>query len=98
MPAVTAITGTVRKYKSKLPRIDPETDNKLMAEIYAATIVVDWEGFTSGGEPVPCTVENVKEFLLEYPLVFDAIKDKANDVSNFLVEQTQEDSDILGNS
>lgn len=94
---IKAISRLARKYKTSMASMDVDLDNKLMAEVYAATIVVDWSGFTSGGEPIPCTVENVKEFLVEFPVVFDAIKDAAGNVSNFLVEQVQEDSENLGN-
>lgn len=94
---IKAVTAASRKYRNA-SRIDPEIDNKVMAELYATTIVTGWEGICINGEPVPCTAENVKEFLLDVPLAFERIKEAANEASNFLVEQAQEDSETLGNS
>ncbi|MBS7702709.1 hypothetical protein [Chelatococcus asaccharovorans] len=66
-----------------------ETANRILAEVYAATVIIGWEGITSKGQPVPFTAENVVAFLLAMPEVFTAIRQDANNLANFRREATE---------
>ncbi|MDF1685362.1 MAG: hypothetical protein P1U50_01120 [Parvibaculaceae bacterium] len=58
--------------------LSAEDDNLLMAQVYADTVIVGWDGITSDGKAVPFTKENVVALLLAMPDLFTAIKRDAS--------------------
>lgn len=78
--------------------IEAELLLDLLAEAYAAAIVIDWEGVTSNGDPVPCTPENVKAFLLAKPNIFEQVQQFAREMSTFAQSRVEEAAEALGNS
>ncbi len=47
--------------------LSDDLDEKIMVQAMAETILVDWQGITENGEPVPYTVEKAKEYLMHEP-------------------------------
>lgn len=57
--------------------------DRLLAEVYAESVIIGWDGITAGGKPVPFNTDNVVAFLLAKPEVFTAIQRDAQDLSVF---------------
>ncbi len=68
----------------------PEEDRRIMAEIYAETIVVGWHGITAGGKDVPFTKANVTRFLTSFPDLFQDIANHASRIDAFLVQSVED--------
>jgi hypothetical protein len=75
--------------------MDEEVSRALTADIYAKTVILDWEGIRGrNGELLPFTYDNCVQLLADLPDFFDDIQKAAQDVATFR-ESTQED--IKGN-
>lgn len=47
-------------------KIPPETQTEVLCQVYAESLLLDWEGFTSDGEPLPYTKETAKRLLMAH--------------------------------
>lgn len=83
--------------RGRLKKLDIETDDRLMREVYAEAVIIGWKGITSNGKPVEFNVPNVLSFLEEMPEVFLEIRVRASDASKFLQTRMEEDAESLGN-
>lgn len=84
-----------------------ERSISIMSDIYAKTIVLDWEvadaekgkmkkGIEArGGEILPVNYENVRQAFLDLPNLFIDIQEQANSIANFRKAELEEES---GNS
>lgn len=88
-----ALAKHAKKFGNRLKR-DPLAGRELAAEAMADAIVLDWEGFTENGEPLPCTREN-KIKLLNIPAFADWAASQCQDIANFQKEATAEDAETL---
>lgn len=59
--------GNRYKLSAKVKAIPEDVWEGLMNEVIAETILVDWDGITDHGEPLPYSVENATRMLSEYP-------------------------------
>ena len=82
-----ALTKRIPKKNRKLL---PEEDRRMMAEVYAESIVIGWQGVTANGELVPFSKENVVKLFLAIPDLFQEIATQANNLDNFLIEASEE--------
>jgi hypothetical protein len=65
----------------------------VFAEIYARSILVDWEDFTDAtGELLPFSEENAKQVLIDLPLFFDEIKTVAGTMQAFREQKLEDES------
>jgi len=77
----------------------------IMSDIYAKTIVLDWEVIEAGkpkkgieqrdGKIGPFNYENVRQAFIDLPNLFIDIQEQANSIANFRKAELEEDS---GNS
>ena len=77
----------------------------IMSDIYAKTIVIDWEvkkdgEFVKGieqrnGEIAAVNYEIIKQVFIDLPNLFMDIQEQANSISNFRKEELEEDSGNL---
>lgn len=75
--------------------LDDDVANELNADIFAKTVVVNWEGVTDrAGNPLPYSYENCRQLLLELPDLFTDIQRCAQDQSLFRKEIVD---DVVGN-
>ena len=72
-------------------KLTDEQWEEVQMRAYAEAIVIGWRGFTSGGEPVPFTADNVEAFFKAYPNRFEFVVSQANAMGNFK-RQTLEDA------
>jgi len=82
-----------------------ERSISIMSDIYAKTIVLDWEvmvdkKLTKGiesreGEILPMTYENVRQAFMDLPNLFIDIQEQANSIANFRKAELEEDSGNL---
>ncbi|HBL31851.1 MAG TPA: hypothetical protein DD490_33935 [Acidobacteria bacterium] len=63
---------------------------KLLVDALASTILLDWKGFTKGGEPFPYSVDNARQFLGESADFRDFVSDAANEMENYRAEELEE--------
>lgn len=77
----------------------------IMSDIYAKTIILDWEVIQDGkpkkgiegrdGSVLPFNYENVRQAFMDLPNLFIDIQEQANSIANFRKAELEEDS---GNS
>lgn len=73
----------VAKRRGKEPEdLTLEDAEKLSVE-GAAVRVISWEGIAEDKKEVPCTPENVKRILKDYPFIREQVMEASNDISNF---------------
>ncbi|MBX3537680.1 MAG: hypothetical protein KF735_08585 [Chelatococcus sp.] len=60
-----------------------EVANKVLAEVYAKTIVQGWTGIKSRGEDLPFSIENAIALFTSQPEVFRTIQAEATSAANF---------------
>jgi hypothetical protein len=74
----------------------------IMSDIYAKTIVLDWEVLVDGkmvkgieqrdGSIAPFNYENVRQVFLDLPNLFLDIQEQANSIANFRRAELEEDT------
>jgi len=64
-------------------KIEEEEAKRILAEIYASTILKDWRGIEDSGKELEYTVENGKEMLSD---------ERYRDISEFITHRAQESS------
>jgi len=70
-----------------------DTARKLMAEAYAETIVLAWDGVTDRDNNVlDFTVENVTKVLLDLPDLFNELITESSRIANFVAAAAEADS------
>ena len=79
-------TRTFRKRERLGIETPPEQADKILRQVFAETIVIDWKGIDD-----PCTPENIVRYFEEYPDLFDDIRVVASGREIFT-------SDIKGDS
>ncbi len=64
--------------------LPPETDRKLLIEVYAETVVLGWENILDqDGSPIPCNKQNIIKVFTDLPDFFRDIQELANSVTTF---------------
>lgn len=74
----------------------------IMSDIYAKTIVLDWETMKDGklvkgieardGKVMPVNYENVRQVFIDLPNLFIDIQEQANSIANFRKAELEEDA------
>lgn len=85
------IAALARKENPHKLRKDPNLQRDMTIEAMADTILIDWEGITDSGQPLPCTPAN-KLKLLAIPEIRELISTEAQDLANFRREATAMDA------
>ena len=63
--------------------------DELLAEIYAKTILLDWEGITDENDkPLLFNVSNAKKILLDIPDLFILIRNESSKLTNFREQES----------
>lgn len=92
---LTVTQATLAPYRRQIQAgtLDEGTDAKLMAEIYATSVIVGWKGVKGrDGKTLPFTKANVIKLLLDLPELFADIKEQAANVANFRKAQIEEEA------
>lgn len=88
------LAALARKENPHKLRKDPDAQRRMTIEAMADTILVDWEGVTNSGTPLPCDAKN-RRMLLNIPEIRDLIATESQDLGNFRREALAADaSDI----
>lgn len=73
-----------QKFQVRAQAMTDEAYQKILNEVVAETILVDWEGITEQGVPLPYSVENAMHLLTVYPDFRDSVVlTAANDAELF---------------
>ena len=87
-----------RRLKPHRRQIDNDTlDNavaeKIMAELYADTVLIGWDGVTDAtGAPLPFGKANVVKLFTDLPDLFRDVQEQAAKVGNFRLEERESDA------
>jgi len=87
-----------REYRKHQHAIDAglmgeEDSAKMLAEIYADSIIIGWEGVTDrDGNELECNRDNVVFLLTELPELFAEIREQATNVDSFRLKQLEDDA------
>lgn len=83
-----AMVRKVNRYKmAAKSKVIPEDDwITIVNELIAETILVDWEGITEKGQPLPYSVENAKRVLTELKDFREMVLSIADNMDNFKEE------------
>jgi len=82
-----------RRYSKQLERArrSPERYRKVMIEIVAKSILLDWVGLIEdGGKAIPCSFENRVQVLTKYDEIFSLVLECAADASLFREDDEEE--------
>jgi len=73
---------------------DNDLLEKVLAEVFAETVILGWEGITNKktGEDVPFTKENCIRLLKAIPNLFADLREQAASMANFRQEGLEEDA------
>lgn len=73
--------------------IDKKTADGLLAQVYAETVVLGWEGLTDeNGQALPFSKENAQKLLLDLPDLFLLIRTTSEDQTLFRQEVLEADA------
>lgn len=75
----------MRPYEAleRLGKVSEETQEQVLCELVAETVLLGWEGFTENGEPVPYSHENALRVLQENKEFLAFVIQVSMDVENF---------------
>lgn len=77
--------------------LDPDISERIMRQLYAEHVVVDWEGITTpDGTAIPYNPEAGIEFFTAFPEVLKDIINYATEAATFVAEDITEAKDTLG--
>lgn len=75
--------------------MDNDVADRLLAEVFASTVLIDWDGVTDEqGEEMACTAENAVKLFTDLPDLFSDLREQAQEASNFQALEVEND---LGN-
>ena len=76
--------------------IDPKVADKLLAQVFAQTVILGWENVTDrDGNELEFSPDNAQKLLLDLPDLFASLREEAVAAANFRADEVEED---LGNS
>ena len=81
-----------RRARLNAARNDLDASLRVLAEVYAEAVVIDWQGIELNGEPLPYSKENVIRAFVEAPEFFNVIRAEAEEASNFRDAQREDDA------
>ena len=73
--------------------VDDATASKLLVEVFADAVVLDWEGIRDrNGDLMEFNHENVVKLFTDLPELFSDVMEQASKLDNFLLESTESDA------
>jgi hypothetical protein len=86
----------MRKQKRlQATRFNKEVHNKVIAEVVAKTILLNWENvLDKNGDPLPATYENRLQALIDYPELFEDVVLFSADNANFVGEDEDPEAEV----
>ncbi len=84
-----AAFARIGKGKSLQDLQDTEVMEKIVRQVYAEAIIIDWKGFTKNGKKLPCTKENVLYALDSSLEFYQFVTRITNDIKNFRVSKAE---------
>lgn len=85
------------KRKEKLGTLTDAEYEPILLQVIADTILLDWEGFTEDGKPVPYSRENALR-LLSFRDFRKAVQDASAEAANFRAQNVADATDALKKS
>lgn len=85
----SALTKRLQQFRGRIhfDSLPLDQQREIMMEIYASTVVLDWQGVTGDdGKPVPCTKENVVDFFKALPEVYEVFVLEVDKFGNFKMQ------------
>jgi hypothetical protein len=95
-----ALDAKLRPYRRQVEAgtLDESVASRLMAEVYAESVVVGWDGVRGpDGEEMAFTKANVVRLLTDLPELFRDVQLQATTIGNFRRQSVREAAETLGN-
>jgi len=96
-----ALSAATRPLQRQILRgtLDTEQFNQLLLDVYLKSVVIGWEGVKdSAGHEIPYSKAAAKAFFERFPEIFDEVRDQAEKLANFQVDQASEVAEHMGES
>lgn len=72
--------------------MDEKVADKLLAEVFAKTVILDWKGVTDkNGKNLPFNTENAVKLLTDLPDLFADLREQAMKIANFRAVEIEAD-------
>ncbi len=72
--------------KNSKNNVPLEVDRRLIAELFADSVITDWEVNDQNDQPIPCTKEAIVDLFVKFPKFYAAVKSRAQRWTNYRVE------------
>jgi len=89
-----ALDAVMKPYRRQIQQnlLEEGKARELEARVYARAVIIDWEGVTDEkGNVLDCTEENIVKLFTDLPDLFTEIKQQAQELANFRLEQREAD-------
>lgn len=80
-----------RKAHGGIPKTDKQ--QALMLDMLVLHVVKGWEGFTTGGQEFPYSIENCRKLLEDSTVIRDWVTAEAADITNFGGKEADDDDE-----
>lgn len=80
------------RVKESLGAIDEKKGMKIIIDVMAEQVVLDWKGITKDGEELPFSVDTAKQVFTELPHFLDLVFTASQQLGNFKVYKEDEDA------
>lgn len=71
--------------------LSDETSNQILVKVLARTVLLDWEGITEDGQPVPYSYENAVRLLTTYRDFLEFVTTASGEAEAFKAESDRAD-------
>lgn len=98
---LAALSAKLRPHRRALSAgtLADEVAEELQMEVYFETVVVGWEGVTDPeGEILEYNLKNFKQVMRDLPDLWSTLREEADNLKNFQVEEAKADGEELGKS
>lgn len=89
-----AFEKATRPYRKRMDMgtLDESVANELLVQVFAQTVVKDWEGVTDReGNELKFNVENCVKVFMDLPDLFADVKEASMSVANYRYEEIEDD-------
>ena len=88
-----ALTEAYKPHKAAMERntMDDETATKMLREVFAKTVVLDWRGWKDdAGEEIPYSSDACMDLFEAAPEIFRIVQDESEKFANFAKQEVED--------
>lgn len=84
------LRAKLKQYKFQIDTdsLPADTERQILLDVFVKTVLLGWDGVTDeNGKEIRFSEENAKKLLSDLPVLFDDLRSKAQDYTNFRQEE-----------